>query len=80
MVSSYEPAGAGIKQRVHIVVGTPGRVMDHINRGTIKLEKLKYLVVDEADKMLNMGFIEQVGEIIDTCLGKEPLCFFCHYG
>lgn len=59
-----------LKQRVHIVAGTPGRVMDHINRGTLRLEKLKYLVIDEADKMLNMGFIEQVGEIIDA-LPKE---------
>jgi superfamily II DNA/RNA helicase len=47
-----------LKQRVHIVAGTPGRVMDHIKRGTLKVEKLQYLVIDEADKMLNMGFIE----------------------
>jgi len=59
-----------LKQRVHIVAGTPGRVMDHIKRGSLKLEKLRYLVIDEADKMLNMGFIDQVGEIIDT-LPKE---------
>lgn len=59
-----------LKQRVHIVAGTPGRVMDHIKRGTLKLDKLQYLVVDEADKMLNMGFIDQVGEIIDA-LPKE---------
>ncbi|NLM34574.1 MAG: DEAD/DEAH box helicase [Clostridiales bacterium] len=65
-----------LKQRVHIVVGTPGRVMDHINRGTIKLEKLKYLVVDEADKMLNMGFIEQVGEIIDTLPRERTTMLF----
>lgn len=55
-----------LKQRVHIIAGTPGRVMDHIKRGTIDLGKINYLVIDEADKMLNMGFIDQVGEIIDT--------------
>lgn len=55
-----------LKQRVHIVVGTPGRVLDHIKRGTIELGKIEYLVIDEADKMLNMGFIDEVGAIIDT--------------
>lgn len=49
-----------LKQRIHIVVGTPGRVLDHLERGTLNTEKIKYLVVDEADEMLNMGFIEQV--------------------
>ena len=53
-----------LKQRVHVVVGTPGRVLDHIKRGTIELQRIKYLVIDEADKMLNMGFIEEVGAII----------------
>ncbi|MDI4648750.1 DEAD/DEAH box helicase [Cohnella hashimotonis] len=48
----------------HVVVGTPGRVMDHIERETIDLEQVKYLVIDEADEMLSMGFIEQVEKII----------------
>ncbi|GIP22058.1 DEAD/DEAH box helicase [Paenibacillus sp. J22TS3] len=55
-----------LKQKNHIVVGTPGRVLDHIGRGSLPLEKLKYLVVDEADEMLNMGFIEQVESIIQA--------------
>jgi superfamily II DNA/RNA helicase len=55
-----------LKQRVHIIAGTPGRVMDHIKRGSIDLQRVQYLIIDEADKMLNMGFIDQVGEIIDT--------------
>ncbi|WP_410984855.1 DEAD/DEAH box helicase [Bacillus cereus] len=54
-----------LKQKTHIVVGTPGRVLDHIEKGTLRLEKLKYLVIDEADEMLNMGFIDQVEAIID---------------
>jgi len=53
-----------LKQRVHVVVGTPGRTLDHIERGTINLEKVKYLILDEADEMLSMGFIEQVEEVI----------------
>jgi ATP-dependent RNA helicase DeaD len=53
-----------LTQKNHIVVGTPGRVMDHIEKDTIDLERLKYLVIDEADEMLNMGFIEQVEAII----------------
>ena len=61
-----------LRQRVHIVCGTPGRVMDHIRRGTLKLENIKYLIIDEADRMLDMGFIDQVDEIIDK-LPKERI-------
>ncbi|WP_442602398.1 DEAD/DEAH box helicase [Paenibacillus sp. KN14-4R] len=55
---------AELKQRTHMVVGTPGRVLDHIERGTLSLERISHLVIDEADEMLNMGFIEQVQSII----------------
>ena len=54
-----------LKQKTHIVVGTPGRVQDHLERGTLSLDKLKVLVLDEADEMLKMGFIEVVENIID---------------
>ena len=54
-----------LKQRTHIVVGTPGRVIDHIDRGTLDTSNIKYLVIDEADEMLNMGFIDQVREVIN---------------
>ena len=57
-----------LKQKTHIAVGTPGRVLDHIEKGTLKLEKIKYVVIDEADEMLNMGFIEQV----EAILGHMP--------
>ena len=53
-----------LKQKTHVVVGTPGRMMDHIERGTLVLDNVRYLVIDEADEMLNMGFIEQVEAII----------------
>ncbi|MFJ8246894.1 DEAD/DEAH box helicase [Peribacillus asahii] len=54
-----------LKQKNHVVVGTPGRVMDHIERGTLVLDQVKYLIIDEADEMLNMGFIEEVEAIIN---------------
>jgi len=53
-----------LKQKTHVVVGTPGRLLDHIEKGTINLKQISYLVIDEADEMLNMGFIEQVEAII----------------
>ncbi|MDU2199327.1 MAG: DEAD/DEAH box helicase, partial [Peptostreptococcaceae bacterium] len=63
---------AELKQRVHIVVATPGRIIDHIGRGTIKLDKVKFFIIDEADKMLNKGFIEDM-ETILTKLPKESI-------
>lgn len=53
-----------LKQKTHVVVGTPGRVLDHIERGTLVLDQVKYLIIDEADEMLNMGFIDEVEAII----------------
>ncbi|WP_285889287.1 DEAD/DEAH box helicase [Paenibacillus glycanilyticus] len=64
--SPFHIQKAELKQRTHVVVGTPGRVFDHIERGTLALDKLAYLVIDEADEMLNMGFIEQVQAIIQA--------------
>jgi ATP-dependent RNA helicase DeaD len=53
-----------LKQKTHVVVGTPGRVMDHIERETLVLDQIKYLIIDEADEMLNRGFIDEVEAII----------------
>ncbi len=53
-----------LKQKTHIVVGTPGRLIDHIDKDTLDISNIKYLVIDEADEMLNMGFLEQVETII----------------
>jgi ATP-dependent RNA helicase DeaD len=55
-----------LKQRVHVIVGTPGRTLDHISRGNIRTHKIKYLIIDEADEMLNMGFIDQIEKIINA--------------
>jgi superfamily II DNA/RNA helicase len=54
-----------LKQKTHVVVGTPGRVMDHIERETLALDQIKYLIIDEADEMLNKGFIDEVESIIN---------------
>ncbi|MEG2254598.1 MAG: DEAD/DEAH box helicase, partial [Vagococcus sp.] len=53
-----------LKNNPHIVVGTPGRMLDHINRRTLKLDTVETLVLDEADEMLNMGFLEDIEAII----------------
>lgn len=55
-----------LKQRIHVIVGTPGRTLDHIERKNINLSDIKYLIIDEADEMLNMGFIDQVETIINA--------------
>lgn len=61
-----------LKQKTHVVAGTPGRVLDHITKGTLPLDKIKFLVIDEADRMLDMGFLEQVEEILKE-LPKERI-------
>ncbi|MFZ5638299.1 MAG: DEAD/DEAH box helicase [Pseudomonadota bacterium] len=65
---SYYPQLQALKRGVHVVVGTPGRVIDHLERGTLDLSELKALVLDEADEMLRMGFIDDV----ETVLKKVP--------
>jgi ATP-dependent RNA helicase DeaD len=65
-----------LKRGVQVVVGTPGRVMDHMRKGTLKLNGLKALVLDEADEMLRMGFIEEVEWILDqTPKGRQMALF-----
>lgn len=65
-----------LKQKTHVVVGTPGRVMDHIERGNLLTDEIKYLIIDEADEMLNMGFIDQVEEIIEELPKKRVTMLF----
>ena len=54
-----------LEQKTHVVVGTPGRVLDHLERETLDIDQIKYLIIDEADEMLNRGFIEEVEAIIN---------------
>jgi len=59
-----------------IIVGTPGRVIDHIERGSLHLEKVQYVVLDEADRMLDMGFIDDVEHILTKTRNKRQIAFF----
>ena len=73
---SYGIQLSGLRRGAHIVVGTPGRVIDHLERGSLDLSELKYLVLDEADEMLNMGFQEDVERILaDTPEHKQTALF-----
>ena len=65
-----------LQRGVHVVVGTPGRVMDHMRRATLKLDKLSALVLDEADEMLRMGFIEDVEWILEQTPSHRQIALF----
>ncbi|MCP9271017.1 DEAD/DEAH box helicase [Mycolicibacterium arenosum] len=74
--SSYGPQLAGLKRGAQVVVGTPGRVIDHLEKGSLDLTHLDYLVLDEADEMLQMGFAEDVEKILaDTPEYKQVALF-----
>ncbi|MFT4235870.1 MAG: DEAD/DEAH box helicase [Microbacterium sp.] len=67
---------SALRRGVHVVVGTPGRVMDHLEKGTLDLSELKHLVLDEADEMLKMGFVADVEHILShTPEGKQTALF-----
>ena len=65
-----------LKRKPQIIVGTPGRVMDHMRRKTLKLDHLEKIVLDEADEMLNMGFIEDIDTILESTPEKIQKIFF----
>ena len=73
---SYDVQLRPLKRGVHAVVGTPGRVMDHIKRGTLKLNNLKALVLDEADEMLRMGFIDDVKWVMEKLPEQRQIALF----
>ncbi len=73
---SYERQFRALAAGVQVVIGTPGRVMDHMERGTLKLETLKLVVLDEADRMLDMGFREDIEKILSTVPETRQLFFF----
>jgi len=90
LFSYYRPANAilihggvgygkqldGLESNPDIVIATPGRLLDHMSRGTIKLDQVKYLVLDEVDRMLDMGFLPDVRKIIDQCPKERQTLFF----
>lgn len=65
-----------LKRGVHVVVGTPGRVMDHMRRGTLKMENITCLVLDEADEMLRMGFIDDVKWVLEQLPKQRQIALF----
>ncbi len=65
-----------LRRGVHIVVGTPGRVIDHLQRGTLKLRAVKMVVLDEADRMLDMGFVKDINKILDKTPQKKQTSLF----
>ena len=73
---SYGPQLSSLKRGAHVVVGTPGRVIDHMERGTLKLDTLKCLVLDEADEMLRMGFIDEVDKILKQTPPTRQVALF----
>lgn len=67
---------SALRRGVHVVVGTPGRIMDHLAKGTLDLSELKYLVLDEADEMLKMGFAEDVEQILAQTPAEKQVALF----
>jgi ATP-dependent RNA helicase DeaD len=73
---SYDRQFRALESGVQIVIGTPGRVMDHMERGTLKLDALKLVILDEADRMLDMGFREDIEKILSAVPEERQLLFF----
>ncbi len=67
---------SALRRGVHVVVGTPGRVMDHLEKGTLDLSELRFVVLDEADEMLNMGFAEDVDTILEGTPSDKQVALF----
>lgn len=74
--SPYGPQLAGLKRGAQVVVGTPGRVIDHLKKGSLDLSNLQYLVLDEADEMLRMGFAEDVESILSETPDTKQVALF----
>ena len=74
--ASYERQFFELKKGVHIVIGTPGRLMDHMDRGTLDLSNVKMVILDEADRMLDMGFREDIEKILRSTPAERQTVFF----
>ncbi len=74
--TTMRPQINSLEHGAHIVVGTPGRIMDHLTRGTLNLEALTTLVLDEADRMLDMGFYEDIAFVVKRCPAQRQTLLF----
>ncbi len=73
---SYEPQIKGLKRGAHVIVGTPGRIMDHMKRGTLKLDTLRFIVLDEGDEMLQMGFVDDIEWVLEQAPSERQIALF----
>jgi ATP-dependent RNA helicase DeaD len=73
---SYVPQLKGLKRGVHVIVGTPGRVMDHMKRGMLKLDTIRFIVLDEGDEMLQMGFVDAIEWILQQAPPQRQIALF----
>ena len=73
---SYTPQLSALQRGVHVIVGTPGRVMDHLDRKTLQLDHIRCVVLDEADEMLQMGFIDAIDEILGQVPKERQVALF----
>ena len=73
---SYTPQLQALRRGVQVVVGTPGRVIDHLERGSLDLSRLRALVLDEADEMLRMGFVDDVESVVQKCPAERQIALF----
>ncbi|MBL0041717.1 MAG: DEAD/DEAH box helicase [Xanthomonadales bacterium] len=74
--SGYGTQISALRRGVHVVIGTPGRIIDHIDKGTLDLSQLRHLVLDEADEMLRMGFIDDVEKILQKTPATRQIALF----
>lgn len=73
---SYGPQLHALRRGVHVIVGTPGRVIDHLDKGTLDLSELRFIVLDEADEMLRMGFIDDVEKVLQATPPQRQVALF----
>jgi ATP-dependent RNA helicase DeaD len=73
---SYTPQLNALRRGTHVVVGTPGRVIDHLERGTLSLDTLRFVVLDEADEMLQMGFVDAIESILSRAPAERQVALF----
>ncbi len=73
---SYTPQLKGLKRGAHVIVGTPGRVLDHVKSGALKLDALKFLVLDEGDEMLQMGFVDDIEWLFEQAPKEKQVALF----
>jgi ATP-dependent RNA helicase DeaD len=73
---SYVPQLKGLKRGVHVIVGTPGRIMDHMKRGALKLDTVRFIVLDEGDEMLQMGFVDAIEWVLEQAPPQRQIALF----